>query len=383
MWIALAVALVLGILLISHFCGGGNQASSSPSSSRIPSGPVTATAATATKGNIDVYLDAIGTVTPVYTSSISSQATGVIQAVHYREGQLVRKGDLLVEIDPRPYQAQLLQAQGTLQRDTNVLAQAEMDLERYRAAWARNSIAKQTLDDQEKLVLQDQGTVTNDRGTVQYDEVELGYCRITAPISGRVGLRLVDPGNLVQATGGTILLVITQVQPITVVFTLSQDYLGQIENPIRHGKKLAVDAFDRTQETKIASGTVTSIDNQIDTTTGTVKLRATFDNKNSALFPNQFVNTRLLVQTLQGVNLVPTAAIQHNGQVEFAYVVQNQVAQLRHVKTGVSEGGMTQVDGINPGEVVATSSFEKLQNGSKVTIASKPVQANSSESSAP
>jgi multidrug efflux system membrane fusion protein len=319
----------------------------------------------------------------VYTSSISSQATGVIQAVHYREGQLVRKGDLLVEIDPHPYQAQLLQAQGTLQRDTNVLAQAEMDLERYRAAWARNSIAKQTLDDQEKLVLQDQGTVTNDRGTVQYDEVELGYCRITAPISGRVGLRLVDPGNLVQATGGTILLVITQVQPITVVFTLSQDYLGQIENPIRHGKKLAVDAFDRTQETKIASGTVTSIDNQIDTTTGTVKLRATFDNKNSALFPNQFVNTRLLVQTLQGVNLVPAAAIQHNGQVEFAYVIQNQVAQLRNVKTGVSEGGMTQVDGINPGEVVATSSFEKLQNGSKVTIASKPVQANSSESSAP
>ncbi len=206
---------------------------------------MTLTTATATKGNIGVYLDAIGTVTPVYTASITSQVTGPVIAVHFTEGQIVSKGDPLIDIDPRPFQATLLQAQGTLERDEAILAQATMDRDRYREAWARNAIPKQTLDDQEKLVLQDAGTVKNDQGTVAFDQVQLGYCHITAPISGRVGLRLVDPGNVVQASGTTTLAVITQLQPITVIFTIPEDNLGQVQPRIRQRAKLPVDAFDR------------------------------------------------------------------------------------------------------------------------------------------
>ena len=190
---------------------------------------ITITSATAQKGDIGVYLDAIGTVTPVYTDSITSQVNGLVVAVHYTEGQRVRKGDPLIDIDSRPYRATLLQAQGALERDQNVLAQAQMDLERYRAAWARNAIAKQTLDDQEKLVLQDEGTVKNDQGTVQFDQIQVDYCHITAPIAGRVGLRLVDPGNVVQSAGTVTLAVITQLEPITVIFTIPEDSLGQVE----------------------------------------------------------------------------------------------------------------------------------------------------------
>jgi multidrug efflux system membrane fusion protein len=339
--------------------------------------------ATATKGNIGVYLGAIGTVTPVYTASITAQASGVLTAVHYSEGQLVRKGEALIDIDPRPYRAQLMQAEGALEHDTNVLAQARMDLDRYRAAWARNGIPKQLLDDQEKIVLQDQGTVKNDQGTVNYDQVQLSFCHITAPIAGRVGLRLVDPGNVVQATGATVLAVITQVQPTTVVFTLAEDSLGQVQARMRQMHTLPVEAWDRAQTAKIASGKLQSIDNQIDTTTGTVKLRALFDNKNGALYPNQFVNTRLLVNTLEGVTLVPTGAVQHNGQVAFLYVIANGKATVRNIKTGVADGGMTEVEGINPGEVVATSSFDKLQEGSPVVAAKHAPPANAAEGNTP
>jgi membrane fusion protein, multidrug efflux system len=347
-------------------------------------GPVTILTATAQKGNIGVYLDAIGTVTPTYTASITSQVTGMVREVRYKEGELVRKGQPLIEIDARPYEAQLAQAEGLLERDTNILAQAQMDLERYREAWARNGIPKQTLDDQEKIVLQDQGTVKNDQGTVQYDKVQVGFCHITAPISGRVGLRLVDPGNVVQANATNPLVVITQVQPITIVFTIPEDNIGQVQAQTRNKKRLTVDALDRTQQTKIASGKLLTFDNQIDTTTGTVKMRAGFDNKNGALFPNQFVNTKLLVNTLQGVTLIPTSTIQHNGQTAYVYLIQNDKAQIRDIKTGVVEGGMTQVEGINPGDVVANSSFEKLQNDSKVVISKKPPpQAPVSEGSTP
>ncbi len=241
----------------------------------------------------------------------------MLTAVHYSEGQFVKKGDALIDIDPRPYEATLLEAQGTLERDTNVLAQAQMDLERYQKAWAQNAIQKQLLDDQEKIVLQDQGTVKNDQGTVNYDQTELSYCHITAPIAGRVGLRLVDPGNVVQASGTTVLVVITQVQPITVIFTMAEDSLAQVQARMRKMHTLPVEAMDRSQTTKLGTGKLFTIDNQIDTTTGTVKLRALFDNKDGALFPNQFVNTRLLVNTQEGVTLIPTAAIQHNGDGRF------------------------------------------------------------------
>ena len=303
----LLVGLATGVVLVLR------RQAAAKSEAPSPPPPVTVTVATARAGDLGVYLEAIGTVTPVYTSSITSQVTGLVVAVHYTEGQRVEKGSALIDIDPRPFQATLLQAQGTLERDENLLAQAKMDLERYREAWARNAIAKQTLDDQEKLVLQTEGTVKTDQGTVQFDQVQLDFCHITAPFTGRVGLRLVDPGNVVQSAGTVTLAVITQIEPITVVFTIPEDSIGRVAGRLRQRAKLAVDAFDRTAQRRIASGFMLTIDNQIDTTTGTVKARAQFDNKDDALFPNQFVNTRLLVDTLRGATLIPASAIQQNG----------------------------------------------------------------------
>ena len=300
-------------------------------------GTVALNAVTAKRGNIGVYLDAIGTVTPVYTDTIVSQVTGSISQVYYREGQLVRKGQPLIQIDPRPFQAQVLQAQGALERDSNLLAQAEMDLKRYQDAWARNAIPRQTLEDQEKLVLQDRGTVKADQGTLQYDQVQLAFCTITSPISGRVGLRLVDPGNLAVASNTTPLVVITQLQPITVVFTIPEDNVTQLQQQMRHGKPLEVEALDRSDQSKLASGKLEATDNQIDTTTGTLKLRAVFDNKENTLFPNQFVNARLLLETLQNVVLIASSAIQHNGDVAFVFLIQNGVAHIHNIKPGVAE----------------------------------------------
>jgi membrane fusion protein, multidrug efflux system len=360
-----------------------DQASQAAKSPRGGGGPVTLTTATAQKGDIGVYLDAIGTVTPVYTTSLTSQVNGIVTEVRYREGQMVRKGDPLVEIDPRPFKATLLQAQGTLERDENVLAQAQMDVERYRDAWARNAIPKQTLDDQEKLVLQDQGTVKLDQGMVQFDQIQLDFCNITSPISGRVGLRLIDPGNVVQSSGTTTLAVVTQLQPITVIFTVTEDNLGQVQQQLRKNAKLTVDAFDRSGQKKIATGQLLTLDNLIDTTTGTVKGRASFDNKDFGLFPNEFVNTRLLVNTLQGATLIPTSAIQHNGQVAFVYVIQDNTAHMRTIKTGVTDGGTAQVTGINPGDVLANSSFDKLQDNSKIVVSTKPIPSSTQGSSAP
>ena len=376
LWTSMLLLLTLVMIVIMVVHNNDVKAAAAKRALAAVKPSVIATAATATKGDIGIYLDAIGTVTPVYTTYITAQANGVLTAVHYSEGQFVRKGDALIDIDPLPYQAQLAQAEGALERDTNILAQAQMDLDRYRTAWSRNSINKQLLDDQEKIVLQDTGTVKNDQGTVSYDQVQLSFCHIAAPIAGRVGLRLVDPGNVVQATGATVLVVITQEHPITVVFTVAEDSLGQVQARMKQMHTLPVDAWDRSLTTKITSGKLQTIDNQIDTTTGTVKLRALFDNKNGALFPNQFVNTRLLVNTLKDVTLVPTASVQHNGQVEFLYVIANGTASVRNIKTGVADGGMTQVQGINPGEVVATSSFDKLQAGSKVVESKQAAPAN-------
>ena len=365
-WIAVLGVFALGFYLVS-------MPKEAPKGRVV--GAVTITTVTAKKGNIGDYLDAIGTVTPVYTASIFSQVTGVVNKVNYQEGQIVKEGDSLVDIDDRLYQAQLTQAQGTLQRDQYVLAQAEMDLERFRAAWARNGIAKQQLDDQEKLVLQERGTVKNDEGAVAFAKLQVEYCHITAPIAGRVGLRPVDPGNLVTAglssasSSATPLVVITQIQPITVVFTIAQDNLGQVMEQLRNGYKLTVDVYDRAIQKKLATGEVIAVDNQIDTTTGTVKIRASFANDDFALFPNQFVNTRLLVETLQDVTLIPSSAIQQNGQTSFVYVIEDNVAHLKNIKPGVSDGGLTQVDGINAGDVLADSSFDKLQDKSKITVA--------------
>jgi multidrug efflux system membrane fusion protein len=383
-WILLLLVVVLVVVLVWRHLHNEKKVVPAPAK-------ITITTATAKKGDIGVYLDEIGTVTPVYTDSITSQVNGLVVAVHFKEGQLVSKGDPLIDIDSRTYRATLLQAQGALERDENILAQAQMDLERYRAAVARNAIAKQQMDDQEKIVLQDEGTVKNDQGTVQFDQIQVEYCHITAPIAGRVGLRLVDPGNVVQSSGTATLAVITQLEPITVIFTIPEDSLGPVAARLKKKAKLPVDAFDRTAQTKIASGELLTLDNQIDTTTGTVKARSIFANKNDALFPNQFVNTRLLVNTLQGVTLIPASAIQQNGQASFVYVIQNNIAHMRSIKPGVTDGGMTQVDGINPGDVVANSSFDKLQDNTAVVIANKvsnsastkPAAAATNGSSAP
>ena len=379
-WIALLVFFAIGFFLVLRH---HEEAKVATGRRAALTGAVAVTSAPAKKGNIGVYVNAIGTVVPVYTSSITSQVNGIVTAVHFTEGQLVSKDAPLIEIDPRPYQATLLQAQGILERDQGVLAQAQMDLARYQAAWAKNAINKQLLDDQEKLVEQDQGTVKNDEGTVQYDQVQVDFCHIVAPITGRIGLRLVDPGNVVQANGTTVLAVITQIQPITVVFTVAEDSLGQIIPRLRKRTKLTVDAYDRTDQYKIASGQLLTLDNQIDTTTGMVKARASFANKDSSLFPNQFVNTPLLVNTLTGATLVPTAAVQHNGTAAFVYVLSGNKAQLRNITVGVTNGDTAQVQGVNPGDVLATSSFDKLQDGTAVTISSKPIPANTSGSNAP
>ena len=384
LWIVVGIILLLILALAVVMLWRHHDSAKKP---KAAPPKINITTATASKGNIGVYLDEIGTVTPVYTDSITSQVDGLVIAVHYTEGQVVRKGDPLVDIDSRQYRANLLQAQGALERDQNILAQAQMDLERYRTAWARNAIAKQILDDQEKLVLQDEGTVKNDQGTVQFDQIQVDYCHITAPIAGRVGLRLVDPGNVVQASGGTTLAVITQLDPITVIFTIPEDSLGPVAARLRKRAKLPVDAFDRTAQKKIATGRLLTLDNQIDTTTGTVKARSVFANKNDVLFPNQFVNIRLLVNTLQNVTLIPASAIQQNGQASFVYVIQNDVAHMRSVKPGVADGGLTQVDGVNPGDVVANSSFDKLQDNIAVAVsnkaATKPAAGDTSGSTAP
>ncbi|MFZ0734251.1 MAG: efflux RND transporter periplasmic adaptor subunit [Candidatus Sulfotelmatobacter sp.] len=346
-------------------------------------GPVTITTATAEKGDIGVYLNALGTVTALYTDSITAQATGVITAVHYKEGQVIHKGELLIQLDARPYEAQVIEAEGTLERDQNLLAQAQMDLERYKEAWSRNAIPRQTYEDQQKIVKQDEGSVKNDQGTLRYSQLQVAYCHITSPITGRVGLRLVDPGNLVTANATTTLVVVTETEPITIVATISEDNLAEVMSQPHHGLNLPLEAWDRTSQKKIATGKVTSYDNQIDTTTGTLKLRAVFANKSGMLYPNEFINTRLLVKTLHDQILLPDSSIQHNGTEAFVYVIQNSKAVMRDVKTGVSNEGKTAVEGVNAGEVVADSSFEKLQNGSAVAISKMQLPTTSTEGNAP
>ena len=329
--------------------------------------PVTLNAVSAHAGDMAIKLLAIGTVTPRYTATITSQVNGQIVAVHYKEGQTVRKGAPLIDIDVDPYQATLDTAQGTLLRDQGVLAQAKMDLSRYQDAWARNAIAKQQLDDQAQLVDQDQGLVRSDEGTVEADKVNVAFCHIVSPIDGRVGLRLVDPGNIVQANGTTALVVVAQVQPITVVFTIPEDSLPQVQQAMRQ-RTLKVSAFDRAQQHELDTGTLETTDNEIDTTTGTLKLRAVFSNAKLALFPNQFVNTELLVNVLHNQVLIPTSAIQRNGTQAFVYRLRNGQATITNIKIVATDANNAAVTGINAGDLLANSSFEKLQEKSKVRI---------------
>ena len=332
-------------------------------------GAATITQGESRSGDMGIYVTALGTVTPTYTVSIYSQITGRVMEVHYKEGQMVHKGESLIDIDPRPSEATLKQAEGSLQHDQGLLAQARMDLQRYQDAFAKNAIAKQQLDDQQQVVVQYEGTVKADEGTVAYDKVQLEYCHIVSPINGRVGLRLVDAGNTVFAGSSSVLAVITQLQPITVVFNVSEDDLPRVQAQLVGDNKLSVDVFDRANENHLESGTLTSLDNQVDTTTGTVRFRAEFPNKDMSLFPNQFVNARLLVQMLKGVTLVPTPSIQHNGTADFVYLVKSDsTVAVQNITALTADDQNTAVKGLDPNIEIATSGFDRLENGAHVEV---------------
>ena len=322
-----------------------------------------------TQGNIGVYINALGTVTPVYTVTLTSRVVGQLLEVHYKEGQMVHKGQLLAVVDARPYQAVLTQAQGQLARDRAQLKNAYIDLDRYKMIYAQKAIPEQTLATQQATVEQNEGTVRVDQGNLEAAQVNVDYSRIVSPIDGRVGLRLVDPGNIVQANGTAALATITQLQPITVIFTMAEDYLSEVTKQMRAGHVLRVDALDRSDQSVIAHGTVLTIDNQIDTTTGTVRVRASFPNKDYRLFPNEFVNARLLVRTLTNVNLVPTAAIQRNNDLAFVYVVTaDKKVHSRTIEIATSTGNAAAVTGVKPGEQLVIDGFDRLQDGAAVAV---------------
>jgi multidrug efflux system membrane fusion protein len=332
-------------------------------------GVVPVTATQAKRGDIGVYISNIATVTPLATVTVKSRVDGQLMEVGFKEGQMVQKGDLLAVIDPRPYQAAVEQNEGQLARDEAILKNALIDLDRYKMIWTQKAIPKQQLDTQEATVLQDQGTVKLDQGQLDNARVNLDYTRITSPITGRVGLRLVDPGNIVHATDTNGLLVITQLQPITVIFSIAEDYVDDVAGQLRAGNALPVDALDRDQLTEIAHGSLLTMDNQIDTTTGTVRLRALFPNQDFKLFPNHFVNARLLVRTLHNATLVPSAAIQRNEQMAYVYTVKpDQTVLSKEVEVQTTDGVTTAVSGLNPGATVVTDGFDKLQDGSKVSL---------------
>ena len=381
-WLWLIVAVViLAALIVWQRHGAAPQAKTTgdPAARAI-----TVSAAVAKQGDIGIFLDALGTVTPVYTVTVTGRVQGEITQVYYREGQMVHKGDPLLEIDPRPYQASVTQMEGQLAHDQAVLTEAKIDFDRYQQAFTRNAIAKQQLDDQQQVVLQDEGTVKNDEGQLANARVNLIYTHITSPIDGRVGLRLVDPGNIVQANSSTPLVVITQLQPITVIFSIAEDHLGQIQEQLRKGRKLTVDAFDRDQTKKIASGTLLTLDNVIDTTTGTLKLKAIFPNADNALFPSQFVNARLQVDNLHNAVLVPTPAIQRNAQGAFVYAVKSdQTVEIRAVTPGTTDGTVTAVQGLQAGEIVATNGFDKLLDGARVNVRQPSNATGSGQSAKP
>ena len=320
-------------------------------------------------GDIDVYLDALGTVTPVTTVAVTSRVTGQLTSVSFQEGQAVAKGDLLAIVDPRPYEAVLLQAQGQLARDQALLRNATLDLARYRNAFLQHAVPEQQVATQQALVDQYQGVVTLDQGSVEAARLNVEFCRITSPIDGRAGLRDMDPGNVVTANGATALATLTQTRPITVIFNLAEDVLGQVAQQLAGGASLAAVAYDRSRQVKLAEGTLLTIDNEINPATGTFRARAVFANLHDELFPNQFVNIRLRVRTLHGAVLVPSAGIQRNGDDTFAYVIQpDGTVKSRPLKVVDTEGEVAAVTGVAAGERLVTDGFDKLQSGTRVSV---------------
>jgi multidrug efflux system membrane fusion protein len=333
-------------------------------------GPMPVGVAQAAKGDVAIRLNALGTVTPLATVTVRPQVSGQILRFNFTEGQMVKQGDLLAEIDPRTFRAQYDQAKGQLERDKATLANAQLDLKRQQDLFKANATSQQALATQQALVRSTAATVKADQAGVEAAAINLSYTRITAPVAGRAGLRQVDVGNLVQAGQTNGVVVITQLAPISVLFSLPEDNISDVMRRVRAGATLSVDAYDRGQTTKLATGTLATVDNVIDPTTGTVKLRAMFDNANAELFPNQFVNVRLLVDTEKGRTVVPASAIERGAQGAFVYVVQKDMtAAMRSVTLGAQDGDRVAVlKGLNPGETVVTDGADRLSDGADVTI---------------
>ena len=375
----LAVCLLAGGVYVFLTRSGEAQSRTAKQGASPPARSVPVVAAAAKTGDIGVYLTGLGAVTPLKTVTVKSRVDGELVEVRFREGQIVRSGELLAQIDPRPYEAQLIQAEGQMARDQALLKNAQIDLERYREMIKQDYIPQQQLDTQVYLVRQYEGVVKTDQGQVDNAKLQLLYSRITAPISGRVGLRLVDQGNIVHANDSNGLAVITQLQPITVIFTIPEDRLPPVMAKLKAGERLPVEAFDREQKQRLAVGSLLTVDNQIDPTTGTVKLKAVFPNEDNELFPNQFVNARLRLDVMHGATIVPTAAIQRGPQGAFVYVVKaDQTVEIRAVTVGVTEGDEAAVNsGLSPEEAVVVDGTEKLREGSKVDV---KTQTQTSES---
>ncbi len=369
-WVWLLAASLLGIVAYTHLTKSGKKTDSAKQGASLPPQSVPVTAATATRGDIPIYLTGLGSVTPLHTITVKSRVDGELMKVYYREGQIVKKGHLLAEIDPRPFQALLTQAQGQMIRDQALLKNARLDLKRYQALSQEDSIAEQQYATQKSLVRQLEGTVKFDQGQIDNAKLQITYSRITAPISGRIGLRVVDPGNIIHATDTTGLAVITQLEPITVIFTLPEDNLPAVLDKLKAGERLAVDAFNREQTKKLTTGSLMTIDNQIDPNSGTVRLKAEFANKGHELFPSQFVNARLLLDTKRGTTVIPTAAIQRSPQAAFVYLVKpDQTVTVRRVRLGPIAGDHAAIEeGVSAGDLVVVEGAERLREGSKVML---------------
>lgn len=363
--------LVVPLLLLvagAIYLFAGLESAPKQGPKKAPTLPVVAVPAV--KRDVGVYLTGLGNVTALNTVTVKSRVDGQLMAVHFREGQSVRQGDLLAAIDPRPFQVQLTQAEGQMARDREQLNNARLDLQRYQQLWRQDSAPRQQYDTQAALVRQLEGSIKVDQGQIDNARLQLVYSRITAPVGGRVGLRQVDPGNIIHASDTNGLVVITQVQPITVVFPIPEDNLPKLLAKLKAGARLTVDAYDREQKQKLTSGTLLTLDNQIDPTTGTVKLKAIFPNKDNELFPNQFVNVRLLLETKRDAIVVPAAAIQRGAQGTFVYMVKpDRTVTVRPVVVGVPNGNDISIDsGLVAGEQVVVEGAERLREGSKVEL---------------
>lgn len=362
-WIVLIVLIIIGVVVYRMHVSAASSKGKDAGTSTISVGVTDVR-----KRDVPYYLTGLGTVTAFNTVTVHTRVDGQIMQVHFREGQFVHKGDVLIEIDPRPYQVALEQAEGQLAKDVASQNDAKVDLGRYQQLWQEGVIARQQLDTQQATVGQYDGAIKSDQAAIDNQKLQLTYCRITSPIDGRVGLRLVDPGNIVHATDANGMIVITQVQPIAVIFTLPEDVLPQVVAQMK-GRQLTVEAYSRDNDAKIAQGALLTIDNQIDPTTGTIKLKAQFDNRDLSLWPNQFVNARLLLSVRQNATVIPTAAIQSGAQGPFVYVVGSaKKAEVRPIQVDFAEGNISVIrQGLKPGEQIVVDGADKLQADAAVT----------------